>query len=91
MGCGAKDSLGCQGRCGVLGTGTAAAAAAAVASTPLLLLLLCFAALLHAQAAPEPKQLPLHVQIAAREVMTGMWANDTCLHLSNVESSILMC
>lgn len=34
--------------------------------------LLCFAAVaLPLQAAPEPKPLPLHVQVAAREVMTG--------------------
>jgi len=26
------------------------------------------------QAAPEPKPLPLHVQVAAREVMTGVSA-----------------
>jgi hypothetical protein len=42
-------------------------------SLPLFLLplLLPLLTLLLTQAAPEPKPLPLHVQVAAREVMTG--------------------
>jgi hypothetical protein len=46
---------------------------------PPTILLLPLLMLLLSQAAPEPKPLPLHVQVAAREVMTGVVSCSTAI------------